>query len=222
MKRLLSLLLLIATSQTLKGQDQRFHFGLKVIPSMAWIKPDTKEAEREGRSFGFGYGVQTEFKLQENYVISSGVQVNYRGGSLKHTYKPVDTLAAVTGTVDYKLQYIEIPVTLKMLTNPFNKIRYYGQFGFSPGVAIRSKTDPGITPDDDDFIDYTNMFNMNMIIGAGIHYTLSGTTVLFAGIEFNNGFINIFDKDSKDLPWSADGKIKGVTNYLGLSTGVLF
>jgi hypothetical protein len=208
-------------AQTALGQDQKFHFGLKIIPSMAWIKPDLKSVEREGRNLGFGYGVQTEFKLQENYVISSGVQVNYRGGSLKHEFK-VDSISTASSTIDYRMQYIEIPVTLKMMTNEIHKIRYYGQFGFSPGFNIRSKTDPALSEEDDDFSDYTNKLNMNMIIGAGIHYTISGSTVIFAGIEFNNGFINIFDKDSKDLPWSDGVKSKGVTNTLGLNIGVLF
>jgi hypothetical protein len=189
---------------------------------MAWIKPDLKNVEREGRNLGFGYGVQTEFKLQENYVISTGVQVNYRGGSLKHTIPANGTIPESNTTVDYNLQYVEVPFTLKMMTNEFKNIRYYGQFGFSPGIAIRSKTDPEAKMDDDDFMDYTNMMNLNMIIGAGVHYTISGSTVLFAGLEFNNGFLNIFDKESQKLPWSPDVKLKGVTNYLGLSTGILF
>lgn len=211
----------MATAPVVQAQEQRFHFGLKIIPSMAWIKPDVKGLERDGRSMGFGYGVQTEFKLQENYAISTGVQVNYRGGTLKHA---VDSIPTLSTNVDYKLQYVELPFTLKMMTNEFGKIKYYGQFGFSPAVAIRSKikTDSSIPLDDDDFSDYTNTFNMNMIIGAGIHYTLSGTTVFFAGVEFNNGFINVFNKDSKDLAWSGGQKLKGVTNYIGLSTGVLF
>ncbi|MFM1745644.1 MAG: hypothetical protein RLZZ630_1581 [Bacteroidota bacterium] len=222
MNRLSILIVLVMSYQLSSAQEQRFHFGLKVIPSMAWIKSDTKSAERDGRSIGFGYGVQTEFKIQENYAISTGVQVNYRGGSLKHTIPANGTVPEAVTTVDYNLQYVEVPFTLKMMTNEFNKIRYYGQFGFSPGIAIRAKSDPEAMPDDDDFMDYTNMMNLNMIVGAGVHYTISGSTVLFAGLEFNNGFLNVFDKETANLPWSPDVKLKGVTNYFGLSTGILF
>jgi len=222
MRRLLFVLPLLVFAQSTLGQDQKFHFGLKIIPSMAWIKPDEKNMEREGRNLGFGYGVQTEFKLQDNYVISTGVQVNYRGGSLIHTIPAKDSIPQSKTTVDYNLQYVEIPFTLKMMTNEINKVRYYGQFGFSPGIAIRSKSDPEAQQEDDDFSEYTNKLNMNMIIGAGIHYTISGSTVIFAGIEFNNGFINIFDKDTQDLSWAEGIKSKGVTNTLGLNIGVLF
>ena len=84
-------------------------------------------------------------------------------------------------------------------------------FGFSPSFLIRSKKDS----DEEDNIsakDDFNIFNMNMIIGAGVEYTLSGSTVAFGGLEFNNGFFDIFDGDGA----------KGVTNYLGLNVGILF
>ena len=51
-----------------------------------------------------------------------------------------------------------------------------------------------------------------MIIGAGVEYEISGSTVAFGGIEFNNGFVDILDGNSG----------KGFTNYLGLNIGILF
>ena len=176
---------------------------------MAWIKPDNKDIEREGYKLGFSYGVQTEFRIQENYAIASGVQVAYRGGKLKLVYD--DSLNIPDAVVNYKLQYVEIPMALKMKTNEFNKIRYYGMFGLSPGFIIRAKYDT----DDEDDIDAKkdiNVFNVNMLIGAGLEYTISGSTALTGGIEFNNGFFDVFD--GKDA--------KGVSNYLGLNIGVLF
>lgn len=209
--RKLSLLLfvLILAAKVTKAQDQKFHFGLKITPTMAWIKPDTKGLERDGRRLGFGYGIQTEFRFQENYAIASGVQVTYRGGNLKSEVK--DSSGATTEFVTKnRLQYVEIPVCLKMKTNEFGKMRYFGQFGFSPGFNLAAKADTDIE-EDIDIKDDVNLFNMNMIIGAGAEYTISGSTVLFAGIEFNNGFLDLFK-----------GSVSGRTNYLGLSAGVLF
>lgn len=113
--------------------------------------------------------------------------------------------------LNFKLQYVELPIALKMKTNEFNKIRYYGMFGFSPAYMIRAKYDSE-SEDDIDAKDDVNEFNVSMLIGAGIEYTISGSTVLTAGIEFNNGFFDVFDGD----------EAKGVTNYLGLTAGVLF
>ncbi|MFM9056228.1 MAG: hypothetical protein ACKOQY_06015, partial [Bacteroidota bacterium] len=68
-----------------RSQDQKFHFGLKVLPSMAWIKPDAKEITRDGSRIGFGYGIQTEIRFQENYSFATGLQIQYRGGNMKYT-----------------------------------------------------------------------------------------------------------------------------------------
>jgi hypothetical protein len=35
-----------------------------------------------------------------------------------------------------------------------------------------------------------------MIIGAGVEYGLSGQTVLLAGLQFTNGFLDAFDTDA--------------------------
>jgi opacity protein-like surface antigen len=176
---------------------------------MAWIKPDSKSIDRDGYRLGFGYGVQTEFRIQENYAIASGLQVSYRGGNLKFKYEDLNSLP--DQVLNYTLQYVELPVALKMKTNEFNKIRYYGMFGFSPSFIIRAKFDSE-SEDDVDAKDGINEFNVSMLIGAGIEYTISGSTVLTAGLEFNNGFLDVFD-----------GKeAKGVTNYLGITAGVLF
>jgi hypothetical protein len=212
----LFLILMIACSFA-QAQEQKFHFGLKVLPSMAWIKPDVDVLERNGSRIGFGYGVQTEIRFQDNYSFATGLQIQYRGGSLNLK----DSIpAGLNQEFDVKLQYVELPLTLKMLTNPFGKIRVYGQFGVSPGYLIRAKGSVS-NQGDDDFMDYANAFNMNMIIGSGIEYTISGTTVAFVGLEFNNGFVNVFDKKFSEALQS-DSKLKGVSNYLGLHAGVLF
>lgn len=219
MRSLAPVLVFLFAFHSGRAQDQKFHFGLKVLPSMAWIKPDAKEITRDGSRLGFGYGIQTEIRFQENYSFATGLQIQYRGGNLKYTDE-LTLPAGVNNEFDIKLQYVEIPLTLKMLTNPFGKIRVYGQFGVSPGYLIRAESSNEINGDND-FMDYANDFNMNMIIGSGIEYTISGTTVAFAGIEFNNGFLNVFDKKfSEGL--SSDAKIKGVSNYLGIHAGVLF
>ncbi len=208
MRRLLLILTFILSTLTTYSQDQKFHFGLKIAPSMAWIKPDLKGLERDGYRVGFGYGVQMEFRIQDNYAIASGVQISYRGGNIKYKSNSVNIPDQVT---TFKLQYVEIPIALKMKTNEFKKIRYYGMFGFSPGYIIRSKFD---TEDleNENAKEFMNEFNVNMIIGAGLEYTISGSTVITGGLEFNNGFFDVFDGDQG----------KGVTNYLGLNLGVLF
>ncbi|MBL7922660.1 MAG: PorT family protein [Bacteroidia bacterium] len=212
MRKLLTLFCIGLFPLVTIAQDQKFHFGLKITPSMAWIKPDRKGIEREGYRLGFAYGVQTEFRLAENYAIASGVQVAYRGGKVRFEAGK-DTLGAdIEDPVNtYKLQYVEIPVSLKMMTKQFDKIRYFGQFGFAPAIRIQAKVDTK-NEDNMDAKKATNVFNMNMLIGAGVEYEISGSTVAFAALEFSNGFFDVFDGDAA----------KGVTNCLGVNLGILF
>jgi hypothetical protein len=195
-----------------KAQDQKFHFGFKITPSMAWIKPDQKNIEREGYRLGFTYGAQLEFRLSDNYALVTGAQVSYRSGKLSFDGGK-DSLGNNLSdpSVTYKVQYVEIPICIKMLTNQFNKIRYYGQFGFGPGMRIRALKEFN-GEDKLDAKDDINFFNVNMIIAAGVEYEISGSTVAFGGIEFNNGFVDIIDGD----------KGKGFSNFLGLNIGILF
>ncbi|MBK7964757.1 MAG: PorT family protein [Bacteroidetes bacterium] len=195
-----------------KAQDQKFHFGFKITPSMAWIKPDQKNLEREGYRLGFTYGVQTEFRLSDNYAFATGAQMSYRGGKLSID-GGTDSLGnnLPNESITFKVQYVEIPLTIKMLTNQFNKVRYFGQFGFAPGMRIRALKEVG-SEDKLDAKKDINFFNVNMIIAAGVEYEISGSTVAFGGIEFNNGFVDVIDGDGG----------KGFSNYLGLNIGILF
>lgn len=211
-KLVLFILLFLFARGAAFSQDQKFHFGLKVIPSMSWVKPDNKGQSREGYRLGFGYGVQTEFRLQENYAICSGVQVVYRGGNiLKEGEVDVNNSPLPDSTFNYRMQFLEIPVCLKMMTRKFDRIRYFGQFGFAPGFNLKAKRDSP-KEENEEFKSEIFPLNMNMIIGAGVEYEISGSTVAFGGLEFSNGFIDIFKGSQR----------KGFTNYLGVSAGILF
>jgi opacity protein-like surface antigen len=202
--------------------EQKFHFGLKAAPSLAWITTDTKGFESSGTKLGFSYGLITEFNFTPNYAFATGVDITYRGGNSKYSFKANDS---TTTNIEekYNLQYVEIPLTLKLKTNEIGYLTYFLQFGVAPGFNIRAKSDRKITTqtgsnisteseDNVDIKDDINNFNLSMIIAGGLEYTLSGSTVLLAGITFNNGFLDILD----------DSAIKANSDYLALTVGVLF
>ncbi len=202
--------------------DQKFHFGLKASPSLAWISSDSKGFVSNGSKLGFTYGLITEFNFSDHYAFATGIDITYRGGNSKYSFSLNDSTSVVE--TKYSLQYIEIPLTLKLKTNEIGYFTYFLQFGLAPGFNIRSRADkktttqvgshPAVSSEDTD-VDISstiNNLNVSMIIGGGVEYTLSGSTVLLAGISFNNGFLDIIDGDA----------IKANSNYLGLTIGVLF
>ncbi|MBK8587215.1 MAG: PorT family protein [Bacteroidetes bacterium] len=236
MKKLTIIVLFILTAFGSKAQsDEGLHFGLKITPSIAWLRTDSKEVETNGTKFGFCYGLITEFKFAEHYAFATGLDVTYRGGNLKSTFPTSDPIAN-TSTVTVTefastLQYIGIPISLKLKTNEIGSLTYYLQAGVAPGFNIRARadiksstetTDLSVTPNtkttsnselnDEDIQEDTNNLNFSMLIGGGVEYTLTGSTVLLVGIQFNNGLLDISD----------DPDIKANSNLLGLSIGILF
>ena len=75
------------------AQEQKFHFGLKVAPTIAWMKPDTKDLNKDGSKLGFTYGLMGESNFASNYALTYGLQVTYRGGILNY-----DSAAVLTRT----------------------------------------------------------------------------------------------------------------------------
>jgi hypothetical protein len=223
-----------------ESDNMRFHFGFKFSPTIAWIKPDSKGLSSNGSKLGFSYGIITEFNFQENYAFATGLQVTYRGGKVLYRYNNDNTFPEF----EYKIniQYIELPLTLKMKTNDFNNVRFFGQFGFAPGINIRANAETDLTSKgadnfytldpnyEDDFKDYINTVNLSMIIAAGAEFTISGTTVLFTSLEFNNGFIDVFNKVKQphvynppnDEIYPRSVNWTGISNFFAFNFGILF
>jgi hypothetical protein len=199
---------------------------LKASPSLAWIVCDTKGFESSGTKLGFSYGLITEFNFATHYAFATGIDVTYRGGNSKSISSTTDlsgTTTTVTTETKYNLEYIELPLTLKLKTKEIGYLTYFLQFGVAPGINIRSKADIDSTiqigPNtekkevtDEDIMDNINTFMLSMIVGGGVEYTLSGSTVLLVGITFNNGFLDIVDGNA----------VKANSDYLALTVGILF
>ena len=200
---------------------QKFHFGLGVTPSLAWLHPGSDEITGDGSKIGFNYGLITEFAFTDNYSFATGITVDSKGGKIRtkdpisFVIPPDTVLMSAVENDEYTIRYIEIPATLKMKTNPIGYLRYYGQFGVAPAFLIGAKGTSKLgsyTPiDDEDIKDLVNNFNISLVIGLGIEYSLAGNTNLLIGIIYKNGFSDVVNGDGK-----------ANANTLGLNVGVLF
>jgi hypothetical protein len=228
MKKALLILLIATFAINASAQDKpagsKFHFGLKATPSLAWLHTDTKGLSTNGSKFGFNYGLITEFNFADHYAFSTGLDITYRGGKFKQTFPQDATGHAYSFEATNTLEYVEIPLTLKLKTTEIGYMTYFLQFGVAPAINIRARQDlkttdqyQGGTPVSSDSSDIDikkniNNFNLSMIIAGGIEYNLSGNTNLLAAITFNNGFLDVLDAND----------LKANSNYLGLMVGVLF
>lgn len=206
--------------QHVSAQDQKVNFGLQISPLLSWMKPDVKTISSTGNRFGFSYGLMLDYNLTQNYAFSTGLTVAQNGGTLKYdnllafkTETKTDTFPA-NSEVSYRLQYIEIPLCLKLKTNEIGYMTYFGQFGLSTGINIKAKGD--IKNGSKDLVDEkinkeVNFLNLGLIMGGGVEYSLGGKTALQGGLYFNNGFVDV-----------TDDKDKAILNYLSLKVGIMF
>jgi len=218
MKKILLFTALIV-SLNLTGQD--FRIGINFDPVMSWFSPNSKTIDGAGAKLGFNGGLMLETTFRQNYVFATGIDLTYLGGNLLYDNstiitvdKDADTTLLANTTVEYTLQYLSIPLSLKLKTNPIGYISYYGQVGLTPqfNISAKATSDNGNKLDNDNVNKEIGLLNLSFFIGGGIEYDLGGTTALNIGIFYNNGFIDLL----------ADKDYKAALNYVNLRLGVLF
>lgn len=222
--------------------QKSFRLGLNFAPSLAWLKPDVKDDvgkdiyTTKGIKLGFSYGLAGEFAFGDNYSFSTGLFLTTNGGGLEYpdsiSVIKDSSLHSVTTIRKHNLQYVEIPLTLKLKTNEIGYITYYGKFGIGTAFLVKARADdesegPTLTSsqtfEDIDIRDEINFFRASLIIGAGLEYSLGGNTSFIASIIYNNGFTNVFQKDIKSM--TIDGekqKVQAKSTYIALNLGLLF
>jgi len=182
--------------------SQKVQLGLRFNPQFSWFNVQNKEnktyVENDGSRMGFSYGLMADISFAENYALTTG---------LFHNIFSAKT-APVLDVFKYQkwnIQYIEIPLQLKMKTNEINNLIYYGKFGIVPQFKINGEIDNKVA-------DNIGFFNLYLSVGGGVHYLIGGNTTALVGITFNNGFVKI----NKDNEFS----IK--SSYLSMDFGILF
>lgn len=216
--------------------DPKFHFGMRVTPSLCWYRSDNSNVESDGMLFRASYGFVADFKFATNYAFSTGIDVSYKGGKLKRTNSTAsgDTTTSMLYEESLKTRYIEVPLTIRLKTNQIGMVKYYLQAGIAPGFNFKGFTEGTVTTqrtatgytntteadvDQTDVNDDINLFNLSMVIGGGVEYNLTGTTNLVLGVVFTNGFLDITDKNNTNALLQ-DSKV--FANQLGLNIGILF
>ncbi|MBZ0206761.1 MAG: PorT family protein [Flavobacteriales bacterium] len=228
------LALLFGASQLFAQSDNSVRLGIKLAPNMAWIRSDTKGLESNGTLIGYSFGLMSEFPFgtNGNYRFATGLFLNNVGGKSKQTYSQADTsglTSNILNTSTVKLRYIELPVTMKLMTNEIGYMRYFGQLGVDMGVNIRAKSDAETinttggsvrttTESDIDVKESVNAFKAGLVIGGGLEFNFSGSTSAVAGITYHSGFTNLYKKDT----FSGLDNSKTYADYIELTLGVFF
>ncbi|HSV88348.1 MAG TPA: porin family protein [Bacteroidales bacterium] len=197
--------------------------GLKASPVLSWIRPETRGYRQDGFRIGYTYGFISDFRLGEFYALSTGFNVSFMRGALEYEALFGNPPRAQLLNRSYFMQYVEVPLTIKMHTQEIGYITYFGQIGIGTGIRLRARANdfyPAdlVTVEVDDIAADTRLMRGSLIIGGGIKYSLGGTTAILAGLTFNNGFTNIL-KGTNPVTGRTPSAI---SNYLELTVGVMF
>ncbi len=222
-------LLVMATGVSTMAQ-KNINFGLKAAPGIFWLKSSDDTTKGDGSKFGFGYGAMLEFGLTDNYYLVTGVDLVTIGAKTKYeatfgTYK-------VSSTSQSTIQYLQIPLFLKMKTKEIGMMKYFGQFGLGTGFALSSKnkyestttttttTGTVVTTSNSSDTKKDEIFFLReaLLIGAGFEYNISGSTSLVVGVTYDNGFTPVLRNKNASGKENPSLRSKGVI----LTVGILF
>ena len=197
MKKLFLALLTVGASAG--AASAQVEIGIKLSPSITSLRTESPSASgfrNESSKVAIGGGLIVDYFFGQNYAFSSGLQLVGKGGTI--SYFDEGTNSRYEQKIG--IQYLEIPVTVKLFTNDVaTDTKLYFQLGGSLGGAIAGKIDgnkryddPATTATDEiKALDYVILPDAAVLLGFGAEYQLGQSTKVFAGLSYHRGLLNI-------------------------------
>ncbi|MDQ1332179.1 MAG: hypothetical protein QG576_213 [Bacteroidota bacterium] len=193
---------------------QILRFGVHADPVISWFATDIDVVDNQGARPGFKFGLSVNRYFTPNYSFSSGIDIISAGGRLVSdsttlfdlSYK--NTVKTVTvgkgAAVIYKIQYLSIPLGLKLQTNQIGYFTFFTDLGIDPKIVIGGKVDiPSLDIEAQRATKEIRLFNLSYHIMAGLEYSIGGNTAFVVALDFDNNFFDI----TNDLNFQPDDKV---------------
>ena len=216
-KYLIIFTLVLLSSISVFSQNTRF--TVFVDPKFSWMTPDLNDVTSEGSKLGVNIGLNIDKFFAPNYALMTGISIDNTGGLLKYDFKkPIQTNGnddsiPSGSTLEYKLQYITIPLGLKLKTNEIGYLTFFTHLGINAGINIKATGVVDIYDlDNENISDEIKLFNMGYYIGAGVEYSIGGNSAIVLGVTYTNGFIDV----------TTDSNNKVTCSNVAIRIGILF
>lgn len=201
---------------SLAGQ-RKLKFNVHADPQFAWFKSDDDNVISDGSVFHMQTGLQMDLFFDRNYAFALGFGINNLGGHLLYSdstefVSKGDTLIATPGqTIKHNLQYIDIPLGLKLKTEELGYATFFLQLGFNPMININAAvTSKDGTFDKESIQESTNLFSLGYHAGIGVEYRLGGSTAAIGGIRWTSGLTDVTGSDQANV------NINAISIHLGI------
>jgi hypothetical protein len=186
---------------------QKLTLGVHIDPVISWFSSDIDSVRNDGARSGFNFGVTVHRFFGSNYAFSTGINIISAGGRLvtKHATtfditSGIDPSVPANTAIVYKIQYLSIPLGLKLQTNQIGYITFFTDLGIDPKLVIGNKVDIGSLKNQK-APGEIKTFNISYHVIAGIEYAIGGNTAIVLGLGFENNFADI-TKDYEQAPFN--------------------
>lgn len=228
MKKLVLLCSILCLGSTIFAQDAaiipaeqpKVRLGLRVTPTINWMGFDTQHFKNDGVRMGAKFGLLMDARLGKNYAIGTGIDFVMAGGigAISDSVIKVNVIDGLSDTIlmsrrTYKLQYVEIPLTLKLKTNQIGYFTYFVQLGGSVGFNVSAKSEEegkslssgkeygetvklkaGLASGSE-----VKLVRAEVNIGLGAEWAIQGNLGLMFGVSYHKGVTNVFNGSNKNL-----------------------
>ncbi|MCG8696938.1 MAG: PorT family protein [Bacteroidales bacterium] len=213
MKKLVMISLLFVLA--IQTYAQQTKFGIYIEPAPTWYSTVSRDVTNSGAMMGFSGGLMIDYFFQDNYAFSSGIGIGMHKGKLSYdeqfTMNVYDEVLQIDPCdVKYQINYIHIPLGLKLKTNEIGYFTYFANVGLSTYFNHSAKASTSLPVtfgdgetrhlEDDNIKEEVEFASLGYHFGAGLEYGLGGNTSLIFGVTFHNIFTDVTAESTKVTP----------------------
>ena len=218
MKKNVVFIALFCLALTSYGQSK---LGLKFSPSISSnrvsLVDSLYDVESENSGFKFSLGLIYDHEITETYFLSTGLIFVPRQVSFQVTEEADQPSANYTKEPmeEYRLNYLQIPVTLKLYTNEVQPdARVFFQVGMAPEFKVFSEP----VEEEYDLIEEFKAVDATIIFGGGVEYRAGINTTLFGGVTYQRGLGNVIKTET----WGFQEELFIRNSLLSFDLGIKF
>jgi hypothetical protein len=221
-----------ADQPTREANYQKVKLGVFGDLGLSWLKPKSDEYTSQGIRFSYNYGLVVDINFTENYTFSTGLNVNSYGGKLDYSDSVIydENKPGVRGLMSrkYRINYIELPLLLKLKTNQMGYFTPFVQLGLRNSFRLSALADEsfifgGETHEREnvDMVDESAFYTLGFTVGFGTEYAISRSFSAFAVLSYDNGLTTVLNGENF-LDDGTKSKQTAMFKKFGLTIGFLF
>lgn len=213
---------------------QKVRLGIYGDLGFSYLKPKSNEYESLGVRGSYAYGLVVDVNFTNHYTFSTGVKYASYGGKLKfNDQMKVDTILE-DGVMSrkYRVNYIELPILLKLKTNQMGYITPFVQIGLHNGFRLSAFSDDEFSyssgtkelppVEGNDIIDETAFYRLSLEFSIGAEYEISQSFAGFAILSFHNGLTNSLTGTNYNWDLSKENNQSAMFKKFALTVGFMF